>query len=350
MEEDSRIVVVSGLRATGRLHLGNYLGAIVNLVKLSRDPEKVCYFFVANLHTLTTRPDPAGLLDDQRGIVRDFLAAGIDPETSVIYAQSSVPETSVLSWLLACLAPVGQLVNMPHYKEKKDNLRKIDKFDDAGQDEDGFGGNAGLLTYPVLMAADILGVQANLVPVGEDQHPHVEFARRLARRFDRLYGEELFPIPDLLEGEAVRVPSLQGDGKMSKSDDRGIVYLNDQPEGIHAKFKVAVTDPQRQRRRDPGNPEVCNIFTYHHLVSTPEEIAWAQNGCMTAGIGCAECKRVVSGHVADMLAEFRERRVELDTKPPGYFDEILHEGGLRARARIKPVVERAQELMGVRIF
>lgn len=349
--EDQKIVVVSGLRATGRLHLGNYLGAIRYLAELDRDPKNQCFFFVANLHTLTTRPDATGLIEDQRGIVLDFLAAGIDPNRSIIYAQSSVPETPVLSWLLANLSPVGQLVGMPHYKEKKDVLRKIDAglHDELNTDDDGFGGNAGLLTYPVLMAADILGVLANLVPVGEDQHPHVEFARRLARRFNHLYGE-LFPIPELLEGEAVRVPSLRGDGKMSKSDDRGVVYLNDPPNLIREKFRVAVTDPQRKRRSDPGNPEVCGIFTYHHLVSTPAEISWAQHGCMNAGIGCAECKLCVSNHVSDMLAEFRERRAELENRPKGYVEEILHEGGLRARAQISPVVERAMELMGVPRF
>lgn len=345
--EDGRIVVVSGLRATGRLHLGNYLGAIRHLAKLDRDPEKRCFFFVANLHTLTTRPDATGLIEDQRGIVLDFLAAGIDPNRSTIYVQSSVPETAVLSWLLANLSPVGQLVGMPHYKEKKDALRRIDvDLPEESDADDSFGGNAGLLTYPVLMAADILGVQADLVPVGEDQHPHVEFARRLARRFNRLYGD-LFPVPELLEGEAVRVPSLRGEGKMSKSDDRGVVYLNDPPKLIHEKFRVAVTDPQRKRRSDQGDPEVCGIFTYHHLVSTPSEISWAQQGCMNASIGCAECKLCVSTHVADMLAEFRERRAELETKPMGYVDEILHEGGLRARAHIRPVVEKAMEFMGV---
>ncbi|MFH1089862.1 MAG: tryptophan--tRNA ligase [Candidatus Uhrbacteria bacterium] len=349
MQKDSRTVVVTGIRATGRLHYGTYLGVMRDAVALSRDPEMSCFFFVANLHTLTTRPNPAGLLADQRGIVRDYLAAGIDPEKSVIYAQSSVLETVVLSWLLSNLTPVGSLVGMPHYKEKKDALRVAGFGGDEGSDEDSFGGNAGLLNYPVLMAADILGVQADLVPVGQDQHPHVEFARRLARSFNRRYGN-LFPIPDLLEGEAVRAPSLQGGGKMSKSDDRGVIYLDDPPETIQAKFRVAVTDPQRQRRRDPGNPSVCNIFTYHHLVSSGEEIAWAQNGCLSAGIGCAECKQVVSGHVVEMLAEFRERRVELDAKPSSYFDEILREGGLRARACIKPVVEQAMELMGVPSF
>lgn len=333
-------VVLSGIRATGVLHLGNYMGALVNFARLDKDPDKDCFFFVATQHSLTTREDPDALDRDMREIVLTFLACGIDPEKSTIYVQSSVPETNQLAWLLACLAPVSELVTMPHFKDKADNLKGL------GQEA-----NGGLLTYPLLMAADILGPQANLVPVGDDQKPHVEFARRLARQFNKRYNTDLFPIPDLLEGDGKRVPGLQADGKMSKESGNqdGTIFLLDSAAEVERKVKRGVTDPQRVGRRDPGDPNVCNIFTMHHMFSTPEEIAWAQTGCQTAGIGCVECKRVIWEHINARLAPIQERRRELEAEGVDV-EEILHEGGKRARARIKPVVEEALELAGVRVY
>lgn len=328
-------IVLSGIRATGNPHLGNHLGAFVDFVELDKDPTKDCMFFIANWHTLTTRPDPETMERDLRDIVLTFLATGIDPERSTIFAQSSVPETAILSMLLSNLTPVAKLEGMHHWKEKKDRLEK-----------EGLAANAGLLGYPVLMAADILGPLADLVPVGEDQHAHVELARVLAKRFNSRYGE-LFPVPELLERSAVRVPSLDASGKMSKSDSSGTILLDDTPDLVELKFKRAVTDPQRQRLSDPGDPRKCNIFTYHHMVSSGEEIAWAGSSCRTAAIGCVECKMVVAKHVNKILAPIQERKAELLASG---FDvmEILHEGGKRARALIRPTVERASEMMGVR--
>ena len=250
--DNSKTVVLSGIRATGQLHLGNYLGAIQHFVTLAQDPSNDCFYFIANLHTLTTRQDPQQMQIDLRNIVLDFMACGLDPEKSTIYAQSSVPELSELSWLLACLTPVSGLMNMHHFKEKKDRLS-----------EEGLKANAGLLTYPVLMAADILGPHANLVPVGEDQHAHVEMARELAKRFNHHFGDGIFPIPNLLEGEGIRVPGLTADGKMGKSEADSAIMLNDSPDEVERKLRSAVTDPQRMKRSDPGDPEVCNIFTFH---------------------------------------------------------------------------------------
>ncbi|MDO8260793.1 MAG: tryptophan--tRNA ligase, partial [Candidatus Magasanikbacteria bacterium] len=252
-------VVLSGIRATGKLHLGNYLGAMRYFVDLSRDPQKQCYFFIANLHTLTTKTDPESIKHDLLEITLDYLAAGINPETSIIFAQSSVPETCELSWLLNCITSISALTILPHFKDKKDKMETL------GQSI-----NSGLLTYPVLMAADILGPKATLVPVGEDQYPHVELTRELARRFNFLYGKT-FPEPQTLKGEDIRVPGLDGTGKMGKSDNNTIDLIDTQ-KIIKQKISQAVTDPARIKKTDPGTPEICNIFELHQLMSTGEEI------------------------------------------------------------------------------
>lgn len=336
--KDRRQVVLSGIRATGQLHLGNFLGAIQHFVELAQDPDNDCYYFIANLHTLTTRQDPDRLQADLRNIVLDYLACGLDPERCTIYAQSSVPEISELAWLLACLTPVHGLMNMHHFQEKRDDLEGA-----------GLTANAGLLTYPVLMAADILGPHANLVPVGQDQHAHVELAREVARRFNYHFGNT-FPIPDLLDGPGIRVPGLSASGKMGKSDAEGSIMLTDDQTTVDHKFRRAITDPQRQKRSDPGDPQVCNIYTFHQLLSTAEQLQWAHQGCTSAGIGCLECKTVVAGHVNDILAPIRERRRELLAQGIDRIDDIIREGGLKARQVIAPHVAEAKDKMGVPFY
>lgn len=334
--EMGKEVVLSGIRATGKMHLGNYLGAIKYFVELSNDESKNCYFFIANLHTLTTRMNPEDIQRDLLGIVCDFISAGIDPERSVIFAQTSVPETSELNWLLACLTSVSDLERMPHFKEKK--TRKEDEKDIV---------NAGLLTYPVLMAADILGPKANLVPVGEDQHPHVELARNLAKRFNFLYGET-FPLPGLLE-QAVRVPGLNGDGKMGKSDGN-TVLLCDNAETVSNRLRVAVTDPKRQRKRDLGNPNDCNIYSYHLLLSGTDEINYIVSGCESASIGCIECKKIISKNISNLLLPIQENRRAIEAKGEKYLREVLHCGGKRARERIAKTVDEVKGKMGVPFY
>jgi len=335
MERD---IVLSGIRATGRLHLGNYLGAIKFFVELARDPLKECFFFIANLHTLTTRVDPEGMKNDLLNIVLDFISAGIDPEKATIFAQSSVPETSELNWLLACLTTVPELARMPHFKEKKD------KMEDVGETA-----NVGLFTYPVLMAADILGPKANLVPVGEDQHPHVEHARVLARRFNERYGN-IFPIPALLEGAGLRVPGLDGSGKMGKSD-QNTIDLSDSAEQVSQKIKVAVTDPNRKRRSDHGDPSICNLYTLHTMVSPAETIAWVHIGCRSADIGCIECKAALAQNVSGLLAPMQEKRQALEKEGELKLAlDVLHTGGQRARQRIAATVQEAKDLVGVSTY
>lgn len=334
LNEDKNQVVLSGIRATGRLHLGNFLGAMRYFVELSQDSIKQCYFFIANLHTLTTRVDPGLIKHDLLEIVLDYLAAGIDPEKSVIFAQSSVPETCELNWLLGCITTVSSLTILPHFKDKKEQMESL------GQSV-----NSGILTYPVLMAADILGPKANLVPVGEDQKPHVELARELARRFNGFYGLT-FPEPQTLEGEDIRVPGLDGSGKMGKSEGNTIDLI-DSPDVIRAKIARAVTDPARIKRTDPGTPKICNVFGLHQLLSSSEEIIYVTNGCPTAGIGCLDCKKILSNNVVRLLEPFQARRQELAEKGQSFTLDILHDGGKRARAVISETVKEVKEKMGV---
>lgn len=337
MHNDQKEVVLSGIRATGSLHLGNYFGALRNFVDLSRDESKKCFFFVANLHTLTTKTDPDDIKRDLREIVLDFVSVGVDPEKDNIFAQSSVPETCELAWLLNCLTPVADLERMPHFKEKKDKKVALGEII-----------NSGLLTYPVLMAADILGPRANLVPVGEDQHPHVELTRGLARRFNTVFGET-FPIPRLLENEAVRIPGLDGAGKMGKSD-KNTIDLSDTPDIVKKKFAQAVTDPARKRRKDPGDPSKCNVYAFHALVSSGKEIKEVYSGCIAGSIGCIDCKEIVSKNINSVLAPIQKRRMELNQKGSDYVLEILNEGGKRARKVIAETVALAKDRMGVPFY
>ena len=337
-ETHGKAVVVSGIRATGQMHLGNYLGVLERFARLSNDPEKQCFFFVADLHTLTTFKDSQLIRAHAPEIVLDMLAAGVNAETSIIYAQSDVPIVGELSWLLACLTSVSDLTGLPTFKDKaKKHAEDV---------------NAGLLFYPVLMAADILGPRANFVPVGEDQMPHLELTIAIARRFNRMYGT-YFPTPDKMTNEACSVPglvALDPEGhfaKMGKSEDpERTIYLVDDALAIERKVRRAPTDPARARRTDPGNPEKCAIFEFHRLLSSGSELAWANEGCRSAGISCLECKDVVIKNTNARLAAFHERRVEL-TRHPERLREILHEGGARARTVFGETTAYVADKMGV---
>ena len=337
MKTIDKQTVLSGIRATGKLHLGNYFGAMRHFVELSQDKRKKCFFFIANLHTLTTKMNPADIERDLKEIVLDFISVGINPEKSIIFAQSSVPETCELNWLLNCLTPVTVLERMPHFKEKKDKKIALKEIV-----------NAGLLTYPVLMASDILGPRANLVPVGEDQHPHVELTRELARRFNHIYGET-FPIPELLENEAVRVPGLDGTGKMGKSD-QNTIDLSDSPKVIKNKMAKAVTDTARVKRKDPGNPEICNIYAMHKLMSDGEVLKDVRNACTSAQIGCVDCKNIISENIINILSPIQQKKRELMARELDYSFDVLHEGGKKARKIISATVEEVKDKMGVPMY
>ena len=334
-------VVLSGIRATGHLHLGNFLGVLENFARMSADPSKLALFFVADLHTLTTFKEANLIRTQAPEIVLDMLAAGVDPEKSVIYVQSSVPVVTELSWYLACIAAAGDLQRMPTYKDKS-----------SKQPEDV---NAGLLFYPILMAADILGPRADLVPIGKDQKPHLEFTAQIARNFNMLY-REFFPIPEELTGQednSLSVPGLVAmdeEGrfsKMGKSEaPEQTLYLNDDPNVNAAKVLKAPTDPARQRRTDKGTPQKCVIYQLHTLVSSDDQLRYVVTGCTTAGIGCAECKNLLNENLDNRLQPFRERRKALAAHPE-QVQEILHEGQKKANALFTETTQEVADRMGV---
>lgn len=336
---DRKDVVLSGIRATGRMHLGNYLGVLERFARLSCDPTKRCFFFVADLHTLTTHKEAELIRVQAPEIVADMLAAGVDPERAVIYVQSRVPVVTELAWYLGCLSPVGELERMPTYKDKAERHP-----DDV---------NGGLFFYPVLMAADILGPRADLVPVGKDQEPHLEFTRELARRFNHRYPPAYFPVPDSMADEALTVPGLvamDAEGrlaKMGKSEaPHETLYLADDAVATTEKIRRAPTDPARARRTDPGNPQRCAIFSLHTLVSSNDELRWSAEGCRTAGISCIECKDVLARNVTARLAEFRERRVELAARRERV-EEVLAAGQAAAAAVFEETTAEVADRMGV---
>jgi len=334
-------IVISGIRPTAEdQHLGNYLGAIRYFVELARKEEYSCFFFVADLHALTTCGssfDAAGICRGRDAIVLNLLASGIDPQMSTIYTQSAVPEITELAWILACLSRVHILQDMHHWAEKKSALINL-----------GIEANAGLLTYPVLMAADILGLRADVVPVGKDQHQHVEFARDLARAFHRITGNALFPVPDLHEQQETTVKSLtRPKEKMGKSDPDGCLFLNDPPDVIGRKLGAAFTDPARKRRTDAGNPDGCNIYVLHQDISPSEDLVWAREGCQTASIGCRDCKSRLATHINTLLTPLRDRRQQLEAQGADLVKSVLNDGNRRARTRIAETVAAAKELMGL---
>jgi len=306
-------VILSGMRPSGRLHLGNYVGALQNWVKLQE--EYRCYFFIADWHALTTEyQDTDRLREYVREILLDWLSAGLDPRKAVIFRQSAVKEHAELYLLLAMITPIAWLERCPTFKEQLRQLegREINTY--------------GFLGYPLLQAADILAYRADAVPVGEDQLPHLELTREVARRFNHIYGS-IFPEPRPLLSQFTLLPGIDG-RKMSKSYDN-YISLGASREEIQEKVRLMVTDPQRARRRDPGRPEVCPVYKFHHVFNAPalEEIAAE---CRRAGIGCVQCKEMLAKKLVEHLAPAYEKRMELE-RNPRLLEEILEDGNSRAR-------------------
>lgn len=327
--------VLSGIRATGRLHFGNFLGAVQNFVKFQL-PENVCLYFIADFHTLTTLEHPDELRANLLEITKDYLAAGLDPEKSIIYAQSSVPEIAELCLYLSMIQPLGDLERVPTFKElirkNPDNV------------------NLGLVTYPVLMAADILGPQATLVPVGEDQVPNVEMARSIARKFNSKFGDT-FVIPEMMP-QMLKVPGLDG-SKMGKSEAANAVDINlTIPEIRNLYLKRGITDPERIRATDPGDPynRCKSVYAVHELVTADEAGNRAiANQCIAGTLKCVDCKNMLVDNIAKLLGPFQEARASLAHKDD-YVKEVLHEGGKKARALIQPTVEAVRDRMGIIIY
>ena len=326
--------ILSGMRPSGRLHLGNYFGALQNWVRLQDEYE--CFYMVADVHALTTLTgsnEVGSIVRDTQEMVIDWLAAGLDPERCVIFVQSHVPEHLVLHGLLSMSTPLGWLLRVPTFKER---LRQM------GEDEEHV--PYGLVGYPVLQTADIIIYKADKVPVGIDQAPHVEISREIARRFNRLYGET-FPEPQVLLTESPMITGTDGQSKMSKSLDNQI-ELAASDEETAKRTMTMVTDPQRARRSDPGRPEVCNVFSLQQIFN-PHKTAEIHRLCTTAGIGCVDDKRDLAEGINSYLREFRERHREL-SESPGRVREILHEGAKRAQAVASATVEEVYGRMGLR--
>jgi len=323
-------IVVSGMRPTGKLHLGHYHGALINWLRLQERYR--CYFFVADWHALTTDyATPEGIRQNTLDMVIDWLSVGLDPAKSVIFRQSSVKEHAELHLLYSMITPVSWLERNPTYKEQ---MKEV-----VGKDLSTYG----FLGYPVLQAADITIYKAHKVPVGVDQAPHVELTREIVRRFNQFY-QPIFPEPEVLLTEAQKVPGLDG-RKMSKSYGNA-VFLSDTPQEIDAKLSRMMTDPARVRRTDPGEPEKCPAFQLHKIYCTPEEIEFVSRGCRTAGIGCLECKKVMIKHVIEDLAPFRERRA-LYEKDPQAVDEVLVKGDQTAQQRAGETMAEVRETVGL---
>jgi tryptophanyl-tRNA synthetase len=321
----SRDRVLSGMRPTGQLHLGNYLGALENWVKLQDQFE--CFYFVANWHVLTTNPGgTAEVPGDTVEMGADWLGAGLDPERSTLFIQSLVPEHAELHLLCSMATPVGWLERVPTYKEMVEQL---------GLESPSYG----LLGYPLLQAADILMYKAQWVPVGADQVPHIELTREVARRFNNTW-KPVFPEPQARLTQIPKVPGTDG-RKMSKSYGNAI-YLSDTSAEITAKIKPMVTDPARKRRADPGNPDVCPVFDLHRIFTPDGPRAGVAQGCRTAGIGCLDCKAVLLEHMLPPLAEIRERRQRFVDKPDEIV-EILREGSKRARAHAVDTMNQVRD-------
>ncbi len=350
--------VLSGMRPTGRLHLGNYMGALYNWVRLQHDYK--CFFFIADLHALTTDyAKPGDLAAKSHEVALDFLGAGLDPERCVIFKQSDIAAHSELYTLFNMITPLGWLERVPTYKDQQEQLRdkELNTF--------------GFLGYPLLQAADILLYKPDFVPVGQDQLAHVELTREVARRFNQLYSSaitpevtaassdkerikaevsenvletELLPEPKALLTPSPKLPGLDG-RKMSKSYGNTI-GLTDSPDELRKKLRPMVTDPARIRRTDPGNPDVCPVGDLHKVFSTPETLAKVYDGCRSAGIGCIECKGWCADSILREIEPIAERRRGFEQQP-GIVQEILAKGAARARERAGATMAEVRAAIGL---
>lgn len=320
--------IFSGIQPSGTIHIGNYFGAIENWVRLVDEYD--CIFSVVDYHAITVPYEAVELQPRIMNAVMDNIAAGLDPERCTIFVQSHVREHTELCWLLTCVTPMGELGRMTQFKEK------------SKQHQDNV--NAGLLSYPILQAADILLYHSNAVPVGDDQAQHIEFTREVVRRFNSRYGE-YFQEPETIIGRAKRVMGLDGDSKMSKSMNN-FIGVTEERDSIWEKLKTAKTDTARVRRTDVGDPEKCNIFSYHKLVTPDEQLKEIVHGCTTAGIGCFDCKKILLDNLMKVLDPIRERRIALESRPD-YVRDVLAEGAALCRERAQKTVSGVRQLMGL---
>ncbi|MEE8517846.1 MAG: tryptophan--tRNA ligase [Dehalococcoidia bacterium] len=327
--------IFSGMRPSGRLHLGNYFGALENWVRLQNEGYE-CIYSVVDVHALTTLQGTDKVEEikpSTHEMVLDWLAAGLDPERTTMFVQSRVPDVLVLHTLLSMSTPLGWLLRVPSFKER---VRQM------GEDEEHV--SYGLVGYPVLQTADVILYKADRVPVGTDQVPHIELMREIARRFNHLYGET-FPEPRVLLTETPLILGTDGENKMSKSLDNHVELAAGDDE-TSKRVRTMVTDPQRQRMTDPGRPEVCNVFSLHKIFN-PDKLDDIYKACTTAAIGCVEDKQTLADGINAYLREFRERRRELADKPK-FVDEVLAAGAERASVIARATIDEVYERMGLR--
>jgi len=325
--------VLSGMRSTGKLHLGNYVGALDNWVRMQDEYE--CFFEVADWHALTTDyADTSRVKENSLEVALDWLAAGLDPGKSVIFIQSHVPAHAELHLLFSMITPLGWLERVPSYKEQQENIKGKDL------------GTYGFLGYPCLQAADILIYKADVVPVGEDQVAHVELTREIARRFNGFYGKsgDVFPEPKALLTPAAKLPGTDG-RKMSKSYGNTILLTDPEPV-VRQKLKTMVTDPARVRRSDAGNPDICPVGDLHKIFSSKDTIAKVNEGCRSAGIGCIECKSWAADSLVKLLNPMQERRRKFEENPALAWD-ILEDGTERARKAAGETMSEVRSAMGM---
>lgn len=319
--------VFSGARPTGRQHLGNYLGAIQNYVALQDDYD--CIYCIVDVHALTTVETTQDLRKNTLEMALDWLAAGIRPQESILFVQSHVPEVMELHTYLSMVTALGKLTDLPTFKEK------------VAQQPDNV--NYGLLGYPVLMTADIVLYKADIVPVGVDQAPHIEFAREIVRSFNYRYNTKVLIEPQVKHTEVLKVLGIDGKNKMSKSLNNHI-ELAATPEETTARVMEMVTDPARMKRTDPGNPDICNVFSMHKIFSPPEEVEMINRECRTAGIGCVDCKKRFAANLNRHLESFRAKRAELASKPD-HVTDVLTDGAERARVIARQTMAEVREAM-----
>ena len=321
--------IFSGIQPSGELHIGNYLGAVKNWVALQHQYES--YFCIVDYHAITVTYEPEDLRTRRREMAISLLASGIDPERAVLFVQSSVPEHTELAWIFNTITPLGELERQTQFKDKAQRQESV---------------AVGLLTYPVLQAADILLYKADSVPVGEDQVQHLELSREVARRWNARFAPDapFFPEPKALLTPTKRIMGLDGQAKMSKSLGNTVGLLED-PKAIWEKLRPAVTDPKRVRRTDPGTPEVCNIYHLHGAFSPPRVVEEVAVNCRTAGWGCIDCKKVLFESMNRELAPIRERAAEIHAHP-GQVEDVLAAGAVRATEVASPTLAEVKSRMG----
>lgn len=324
-----KLSIVSGMRPTGRLHLGHYFGVLKNWIELQKDFD--CFFFVADWHSLTTEyHNSQSIKDFVSEMALDWLASGVDPLRTTLFIQSHIPEQAELHLLFSMITPLGWLERVPSYKELKNELKDRDL------------NTYGFLGYPLLQTADVAIYKANKVPVGQDQVAHIELAREIIRRFHHLFKTEIFPEPESLTTPSAKIIGMDG-RKMSKSYHNSI-YLSDSTEERDKKIKGYITDPARKLRSDPGHPEICPIFAYHQQVTEAQMVSEIDADCRTAKIGCVDCKKILMKNMTDKLGDFSSRRALIKKKE---VEEILMDGSKKARGVAAQTLGEAKTAMGL---